>query len=422
MTAPAIGASSIMGIAFEQLAAPVQSAPATATTGGTIAAGVYRIVVTALNANGETLPSNEQSITTTGSTSTITVNWATVAGATGYKVYVTTAGGATLTETLQTTVGAVITATITAIAAGTALPTQNTASSSGTYAAPTKYLPFLSESLTFQQDTQWRRPIRNTAAVIGAIPGDSHIEGDITFEALSDVIIYFLAATRCSVTKTGTGPFTYTFTPTSAAIPTETMSITIVRNGQVFGYTGCVVSSFRITVDNEVLQMSVSILGRDEASQGPVTATWPVSTPFGAGQYNLQVPTGSPVTDSDSFEFSVDDNGTPNYRLQSTTRGPAFINFGESAAQLTLNRDFITRADYDNFKALTAQSVTLAATKGASESVTLLMPAAVKDTYETQIGGEGDLIRASITYQGVIDGTGKHYLITVVTPTENMLN
>jgi hypothetical protein len=77
--------------------APVQSTPSTTTTGGTLGAATYYYKITALTANGETVGSNEQSQVTTGSTSTVTVNWATVAGATSYKIYRgTSAGGENL--------------------------------------------------------------------------------------------------------------------------------------------------------------------------------------------------------------------------------------------------------------------------------------------------------------------------------------
>lgn len=91
----------LLGIA---LAAPVQSNPATLTTGGTLAAGTYYYEITAITPGGETTASNEKSIVTTGSTSSNTVSWATVPGAMGYNVYRgTTPGG----EDVQYTVGAV---------------------------------------------------------------------------------------------------------------------------------------------------------------------------------------------------------------------------------------------------------------------------------------------------------------------------
>lgn len=80
------------------LAVPVQSASSTSTVGGTLAAGTYRFVITAVNSRGETTASNEISQVTTGATSTITINWADVSGETSYNIYATTVGGAAGTE------------------------------------------------------------------------------------------------------------------------------------------------------------------------------------------------------------------------------------------------------------------------------------------------------------------------------------
>jgi hypothetical protein len=67
----------------------------TVTTGGSLTAGVYWIIVTAVNAQGETLAFGATqanpvaaTITTTGSTSQITFNIYTVPGAVSYRVYV----------------------------------------------------------------------------------------------------------------------------------------------------------------------------------------------------------------------------------------------------------------------------------------------------------------------------------------------
>lgn len=113
------------------LAAPVQAASATATTGGTLAAGTYRAKITAVNSRGETIASNEISQVTTGSASTITWNWAAVTGATGYRVYVTAVGGAVNSETFLIQVGAVTTyvwtGTPAQVPANSAPPAGNTA-------------------------------------------------------------------------------------------------------------------------------------------------------------------------------------------------------------------------------------------------------------------------------------------------------
>jgi hypothetical protein len=87
------------------LNAPAAAGTATATTGGSIAAGTYRVAVTYMTANGgETPISTDSSSTqaTTGATSTLTVTAPTaVSDAVGYRVYISPAAGAANTEVLQ---------------------------------------------------------------------------------------------------------------------------------------------------------------------------------------------------------------------------------------------------------------------------------------------------------------------------------
>jgi len=112
------------------LATPVNAAFSTATTGGTLAAGTYWYRVSAINSIGETLASTETSEVTTGTTSTVTVNWGAVAGATGYRVYGRTTGA----ELLMATVGAVTTWIDTgAVIPAGALPAANTTASGGNW-------------------------------------------------------------------------------------------------------------------------------------------------------------------------------------------------------------------------------------------------------------------------------------------------
>lgn len=106
------------------LAAPTISLGATATTGGTFAAATYYWKLTATNAQGETVGSNELSaaIAVNG---TQVINWTAIGGATGYKLYRGTAAGSE--NVLVATLGAVLTYTDTG-AAGTAatVPASNT--------------------------------------------------------------------------------------------------------------------------------------------------------------------------------------------------------------------------------------------------------------------------------------------------------
>lgn len=290
----------------------------------------------------------------------------------------------------------------------------------GTYEAPTKFIPFNSESLKANVNPIERRPIRETAGLVGIAMGNLTIEGDVEFDVTADTILYFLIATRCTYVKTGTGPYVYTFTPTSNAVPVKTLSITIKRGNEVFGYTGCVVGSFTITVgDDGKMTCTMSIFGRNEAEEAAPVATWPTTPVFVAGMYNLQIPTATQIFDADTYEFSSEDNGQSNARLKDTP-GSAFANFGESAGTLKVSRDFENRDDYDAYKAGTSQSVKLVATANATNIIQITTPVAIKTAYEVNIGGQGDLIRASVEYGLVIDATGKHYEI-VITTSENIV-
>jgi Phage tail tube protein len=284
---------------------------------------------------------------------------------------------------------------------------------SGTYLAPTKYVPFYSESLKYEQDTNWRRPIRQTPDVVGAVAGDSFVNGDIDMEALHDCVPYFLMAARATFIKTGAGPYVYTYTPSASAVPLKTLSITIVRNGIVFAYTGCAVGGFTFSIDKGTLMFKPDIVGRDEAVQSVPTPTWPTSVPFGAGSYSLQIPTASQVFDADTFEFKVDDKAEPQYRLKNTGTGAQFIKFGERDVNIKSERDFDARTDYDAFKALTAQSVTLAATQGAN-IISLAAATSIKDTYEVNLDGQGDLVRGEVEYIGTL-GAGNSYGVAITT-------
>lgn len=76
------------------VATPVAPTLATATTGGTIAAGTYYVQLSAVNTSGETPLGPVASQVTTGSTSTITVTTGALpAGATGFKAYISTTSG-----------------------------------------------------------------------------------------------------------------------------------------------------------------------------------------------------------------------------------------------------------------------------------------------------------------------------------------
>lgn len=97
------------------LATPIQSASTTATTGGTVPAGTYYSTIAYYGTNGGSLGSNEESVTTTGSTSTVTFNWGVPpTGTTSSRVFVSTTSG-NYTSYYNVASGSTHTLTITAL-------------------------------------------------------------------------------------------------------------------------------------------------------------------------------------------------------------------------------------------------------------------------------------------------------------------
>lgn len=107
---------------------PAAPSPATATTGGTVAAGTYKVAVAYVNANGETVASSQGTVTTTGATSTLSVpSPAAQAGATGWYAYVSQAGGSSLTrqQATPTAIGTALTLTAPPTSTGQAAPSSD---------------------------------------------------------------------------------------------------------------------------------------------------------------------------------------------------------------------------------------------------------------------------------------------------------
>lgn len=286
----------------------------------------------------------------------------------------------------------------------------------GTYIAPTSFLNLLDDSIQFDQAQIQRRPLRGIADVAGMLPGDKHVNGSFKCELTADTLPVILRAARATGVKTGVGPYVYTFTPNALTVPAKTLSITVVRNTSVFGYTGCVISSMKFAIEDGILTGEFGIIGRDEASQANPTPTFSTVSPIATGQFTLQFATVT-NTEADTFELSIDDKAEPQFRLQGgNVRTPVFVKYGEREVALSINRDFQDRTDYDAFKALTAQAVDFNCVGTATTNeINFNVPTAIKDTYEIQGNkNQGDLIRANISYVGTYDtATSKAYQIVV---------
>jgi hypothetical protein len=113
------------------LSPPAAPVPTTAASGGTVAAGVYTVAVSYVNAAGESMASATGQVTTVGATSTLTVpSPPAAANATGWYAYVSQVNAAPMTRQQTagspTSIGTALTITAPPTSGGLAPPSSDT--------------------------------------------------------------------------------------------------------------------------------------------------------------------------------------------------------------------------------------------------------------------------------------------------------
>jgi hypothetical protein len=295
----------------------------------------------------------------------------------------------------------------------------------GNYIAPTKWFPLRSESLQLMEDKVYRTNIRGVADRSGAIKGYFHVEGDVVFEVTHDVLLYYMYASRVTIQKSGGGPYTYTFKPahiakaSTAAGPTarKTLSLLCQRSQNPMAYVGCSVGQSAFAIDAGVLVCTASIIGVDESAQSAESPSWSAGVPFGPGDVTLEIPSGSSRPDIDTFSFAINDNLAAANRLTGL-RKASYQDWGEREITASVEHDFDTLTDYNAFVNQTPQVVKLYAYHSANDSLTILINAAIEDSYQVNLSGLGDVVRGAIAYHGIYDSTDA-YSIAIVS-TENI--
>jgi hypothetical protein len=294
------------------------------------------------------------------------------------------------------------------------------------------WMPVLSESLEYNEDPYFSEQIRQETTASSITPAPYHVEGDLEFEVDVNYLPYLLYASRHTVTKTGTGPYTYAAVPSKigSTYPGGTakgMTIGIIRNNENFVYNGCVVNNWVFTIDNGILRCTASILGLGEANQaGALTPTWLDPVLFGADAHSVYVDTAgtTPAFSTrdntfNGFTFTANQNGTAQNRIR-PDRQASYIAYGMGEYTYDTELDFTSRAEYDAMKAKTLRSVRLeslipgglAGTFAAATSafrVTAYRSA--YGTYGVSLGGAGDLVMARVTGRAMAIAGGSAYKI-----------
>lgn len=286
----------------------------------------------------------------------------------------------------------------------------------GTYVAPTVYVPILSESLDYTSDPYVSQQIRQTSIGSEAKPSYYHVEGDIELEVDPNNIPYFLYAGRHNITKSGAGPFTYKYVPNSAATgrtsagasTQKTLSITVVKNEEIFGFTGCVLAGFEFTVgtDDGILRATLNILGLAEATAANPAEAWVAPILYGADAHRVYLDAAGTApafaavnVNHNGVTFGVNFNCEPQNRVRAD-RSASYISYGITEGTVSSELDFLTRADYDNFKAVTKRAFRMESLNGgatlaaATDGIRMQANNTFFRSYPIPLEGMGDLIMA----------------------------
>ena len=305
----------------------------------------------------------------------------------------------------------------------------------GTYVAPTVFVPILNESLRYTEEKYYSEQIRQQTIYSDVKSGYYHVEGDIQLEVDPGNIVHWMYASRHTIAKTGAGPYEYKFTPSSAgsastaAGPTtaKTLSITIVRNSVVFGYTGCVVGGYEYMIEDGVLKCTLNVFGLAEAVQSAPSPTWPTAILYGADAHRVYLaaaaasPTwGAVDVNFNGFTFRSNFNPEAQNRINAA-RSASYISFGITEAEIESELDFLDRTDYDNFVNNTQRAIKLESLNGgatfaaATNGVRLQGNRVSYESYDIGLEGMGDLIMAGFTGRPIGIASGDAYQIDVKT-------
>lgn len=159
----------------------------------------------------------------------------------------------------------------------------------GTYVAPTRFHPLISESMTEDID-----PLESDGIITGRrllaagqwAQGNVTVEGDIKTELYQQGMGALLKACFGAVSTTGAGPYVHTFTPGDLSDDHLTVQIGKPDAGTVqpFSFYGCKVTEFELEVEaGGLVMLTTSLAGKQMAtSDALATASFGsgAATPF----------------------------------------------------------------------------------------------------------------------------------------------
>ncbi len=244
----------------------------------------------------------------------------------------------------------------------------------GTRATPTVFLEFTKESLKYNRPRKTSQAIRaNRLTPRRAYQLAQWVDGDVEFELAPQSIGKLIKHTMGSVSTSGAGPYTHTFT--HGAVDALGLTFQVNRpdssaTDRPFDYVGCQITKLAISANaDDIVMGTVSVYGQHEdTAQSLASASYPSSwTPFTFVHGVIQLAAAEVSVKSVSVEF---DTGlqTGRHFLRSTTPQKPKPSISAHTRDIggTIVCDFESLTAYNRFVNQTAAALSLVFTSGTN--------------------------------------------------------
>lgn len=288
---------------------------------------------------------------------------------------------------------------------------------SKTRQTPTKFAPFVSETLKTEQAF-----IRSKGLAAGRrygrakAPGTKNVSGGIVMEMQAETIGTLLrAALGGAIVDAGAGPYTHTIA--GGVLPTLTIQVLRPFAGlttlQAFDYTGVTVNQWTISANpNEYAMLSLDTFAYDELTNQTAATYTPAATITPLTFQNVTIATPDGTVCFDSFTLTGNNAVEQSFKSCATDLGRAVIReAGTRVVSGTLNGDFAALTAYSRYLAGTVGTLTL--TLESSAAAKLVITMSVFYTGSTpNVGGPG-VVQQGVPFE-VIHATSDATAITAV--------
>lgn len=245
----------------------------------------------------------------------------------------------------------------------------------GTRVTPTRFLPFLNESITQEIEyyaSQAYRSGRTTDTV--RRPGAYRATGDIEMELAPQGFGAWQKQMFGANTTAGAGPYTHTATPGDLLGKSLTIQIgRTLETGtmQPFDYCGCKITQWTLSCGvGELAKVKATIWGNkiEDTSQSLATASYPSGlSPFSFIDASLTI--GGTATPVRSLELTGDNALQLDRQRLGSGESKEPLSAGIKKFGGTLVADFTSLTAYNRFKNQTAAALVVTFTSGATSLV-----------------------------------------------------